>query len=47
MLKPIEGGSIEHIQGLDCWIPKPPEPQQIAGYFLEKIKAKVGKNRTS
>lgn len=34
MMTPIEGGRIEHIQGLDCWIPPP--PSDIDGMHLAK-----------
>lgn len=34
MINPIEGGRIEEIQGLKCWVP--PEPKEISGIHLPK-----------
>jgi hypothetical protein len=36
MFKEIPGGSYEDIQGLRCWIPKPPPNYLIQGYDLPK-----------
>ncbi len=34
MYQPIEGGSVENIYGIDCYIPKPPPREEIANYHL-------------
>ncbi len=38
MYKPIEGGSVETIYGIDCWSPPPPPNEEIANYHLPKAE---------
>lgn len=40
MFEAIKGGTKEHIQGLDCWIPPSPPKEEIAGYYLPKKQQK-------
>lgn len=40
MFEPIKGGTVEHIQGLDCWIPSSPQKEEVANYYLPKKQQK-------
>jgi hypothetical protein len=44
MFKPIKGGSVETIYGIDCYIPPPPPKGRIAGYHLPKKDQKWHRN---
>jgi hypothetical protein len=36
MYLPVEGGSVEHIYGIDCYIPPPPPKDEIANFLVPK-----------